>query len=167
MTLVELVRRGGVAIALLGDGQRHDAGVGRRQRGEQGFGVLRRHEQARDGPDHPEALARAVAHRERVEPVLRRERVARVRGAERCAEDAPTGGALGQRGVGVGRHVGAVEGADPEVDDAGAERRTVVGGAGDRSRETSERGVGEARHHGREVTGLDRGCGSFERALKD
>ncbi len=64
-------------------------------------------------------LAVAAAHGKRVEPVLRRQRIARVGAAQRSADDAPAGFAGGQAIVDIDGLMRAVEGADAEMDDAG------------------------------------------------
>ena len=100
-------------------------GIG--QRGEQRAGIFRRDQQRQDRADDAQLLAVAAAHRQRVEPVLRRQRVARVGAAQRGADDAPAGLAGRQAVIDIGGLMGAVEGADAEMDDARRDMRAVIG----------------------------------------
>ena len=69
------------------------------------------------GADHPQALARAVALGQRVEPVLWGELLDDGRAALADPADAPVTAGGGDRVLGVDRLVGAVKGADAEVHD--------------------------------------------------
>ena len=89
---------------------------------------------------------RRRALEEGVEPVLRLQPVALVGPLQARADDAPGAEAPLQRIVGVFRKMGASEGAEPEMDDAGRQRGAVIAGAADGRRQGTERGGGEARH---------------------
>ena len=71
-----------------------------------------------DRADDAQLLAAAAADRQRVEPVLRRQRVARVGAAQRDADDAPVRLAGRQAVVDIDGLMGAMEGADAEMHDA-------------------------------------------------
>ena len=88
MRAVEIAR--GVAhIGLFGDRQRDDLHARIAQRVEQRGGIFRRHQQRKDRADDAQPFAGAVLDRQRVEPVLRGQCIARVGAAQRCAHDAP------------------------------------------------------------------------------
>ena len=120
-------RVGAEMIGLLGHRQRHDV---HRRRGDERrnrLRVLGRDHQPSQRADQRGPLAVIAALRDRVQAVLRRERVAHPRRAERHAGDRPIPIARRHRGIGVDRLVGAVERAQAEVDDADLLRVAVVG----------------------------------------
>ena len=89
-------------------------------------GIFRRDQDALDRRDDAAALAGLVAFGDRVEIILRPQRIARVGRAQACTEDAPAQVPLAQHLVGIVGHVGAMEGADAEMDDAGLEPIRIV-----------------------------------------
>ena len=115
-----------MAIALLRHREADDA-HGRIAHGaEQRLRILGRDEEAAQRADDAQALAVAGAYRERVEAVLRRERVARLRRAQARAADRPVALAGGEPVVDVDGLMGAVEGADAEMHDADADGVEIV-----------------------------------------
>ena len=139
-----------VAVALLGDGERDDAHPRVGEPGDQRRRILRCDDHPGRGADHPAVGARSVDRRDGVEPVLRTQRIAGVGRAQGDAEDAPAG-IFGEQRVGVDRLMGAMEGADPEMDDAGGDGAPIVGGTADRLRQTIESGFAETIHGGPQV----------------
>ena len=75
MVLVQLAGRRIVAIALLGDGQGDDADGGVGHRREQRRWIFRSHDDAPQSADDAQRLAFGRPYGERVETVLRRERI--------------------------------------------------------------------------------------------
>jgi hypothetical protein len=123
---IEAARRGVVAITLLGDGQRDDAdgriGHGGDQLVARDIGV----NDVEDRADHAGAGAGGIADSDGVEEVLRGERVARIGPAQRRADDAPAW--IGREQiVDIDSHVGAMERADADMDDAGRDGTAVIG----------------------------------------
>eukprot|EP01022_Parablepharisma_sp_SALTPOND_P026956 TRINITY_DN652_c1_g5_i1.p1 TRINITY_DN652_c1_g5~~TRINITY_DN652_c1_g5_i1.p1 ORF type:complete len:870 (-),score=339.47 TRINITY_DN652_c1_g5_i1:20-2629(-) len=121
-----------VAVTLFGDGQADDVAarighgiehclrrLGGDQRGQQGTG-------------HLQAFALGVTDGHGVEMVLRGQGVTRVGGAQGDADDAPAQVAGGDGGFSVERLVGAMEGAQAQVDDARLQPAAVIGGQGER-----------------------------------
>ncbi len=129
------------AVSLLG--HRHRDERHRRERRAQ-FGRLGRG--VEDGvyrADHPGSHVVAVDDAERVEPVLRLERALGVVVVERHADDAEIVMAGGEQIVDVNGEVGPSERAEAEVDDARADRRSVVarlGGVDETDRRISQSG---------------------------
>ena len=81
-------------------------------------GSSRRHQHGTDRADDAQPLAVVAANGQRIEPVLRRQRVMGSGTLQRCADDAPAGFPGRQALVDIGGLVGAMECADAEVDDA-------------------------------------------------
>jgi hypothetical protein len=131
MLLIQRGRRRVVAVALLGDGERHDLHGGLAQRVQQRLGVLGRNEDILDGADDLKVLAVRAADGECVEPVLRFHLVADRRGAQACADDAPARVARIQGGLRVDGLMGALERANAEMHDPGRDSAPVVTGARD------------------------------------
>ena len=144
VVLGEAAGGGVVAVALLADGEADDAHARIGHAGEEPLAIRRHDEKLGDGADDAVAGALGAGDGQRVEAVLRGQRVAGGGAAQACGDDAPRR-VGGQQVVDHRRLVGAVEGADAEMDDAGRDARTVVGGAGDGGRQPTERGVREAR----------------------
>ena len=115
---VELAGRRIVAVALLGDRQGDDPRRRGRDPGEQGSSLLGRQQRLADDADHARPLVRPVVLDQRVEAVLRPERVAHGRAAQARPADRPGSRRHGERALGEDRLVRAVEGAEAEVDDA-------------------------------------------------
>ena len=161
MALVEFAGGGRMAIALLGHGQRHDPHAGRRHGGQQRVRVLGRHQESPDAAHHLQAFAPRVSHRDRVEPVLRGQRIARLGAPQRSTQDAPAEIAVSQDGVRHDGLVGTMEGADAEVYDPGRDGRTVVGGAQHIAGQLIERRGGEPGSGGHGAVS------SFERWVDD
>ncbi len=88
--------------------------------------------------------AGAGANGNRVEAILRREGLLRVRTSKAGADDSPIRCAGGKQVVDHDRLVRPVEGADAEVDDARRDPRSVVTGAADMAGKPIEVDVGEA-----------------------
>src|SRR5207249_3107525 len=89
---------------------------------------------------------RAGADGNRIETILRGERVARVGIAQARADDAPFGRPGRKQVVHDNRLMCPVKCADAEVDDAGSDRRPVVAGTSDGGRQSVEGGVAEAQN---------------------
>ena len=87
---------------------------------------------------------RAGANGDRVETVLRSERVVGVRTSQAGADDSPIRGAGGEKVVDDDGLVRPVEGADAEMNDAGRDPGAVIGRAADGAGEPVEAGVREA-----------------------
>ena len=147
---MRFVERGGrriVAVALLGDGQRDDLHGRIAQAPQQRFRVFGRDQRLLERADHLQPLALGAAHRQRVEIVLRLERVAHRGRAQARADDAPAHVAGGERGLGVHRLMRALERADAEMHDAGRDRGAVVARARDVWRKPAERPLVQPLHH--------------------
>ncbi len=135
------------AVAVFGDGEADDAD--RRVLGgaEQVGGGVAGEDGAGEGADHRAGFAGGVAFDQGVEGVLRGQGVVHpgIGGEKAGAEDAPLGGgAVGlHEVVGVAGHVGAVEVAKAEMDDAGADGGRVVGWGGGAVGQGGEVGAGE------------------------
>ena len=100
-----------VAVALLGDGERDDAGLGRGQLGDEGGGALGRDKHVENRADDVQLRPGRGALQQGVEAVLRLHPVALVGALEACADDAPGTEALLQSILGVFGEMGAGEGA--------------------------------------------------------
>ena len=146
MTGLELPGRRIVAIALLRDGERDDARLGRSQPGDEGGRVLRCDQNVQDRADDPQLRPGGGKLQEGVEPVLRLESVALVGALEARADDAPGTKALLKRILGVFGEMAAGEGAEAEMDDAWLEGRAIIGRAANRGRQAREGGGAEAGH---------------------
>ena len=117
----------GVAqIGLLGDRQRDDADTGIGQCIKQLCRIARRDQHRSDRADDAKFLAVAAALGERVEPVLRFERIVGRGALQRCADDAPVRLAGGKAVVDIGGLMRAVERADAEMHDARRDRGAVI-----------------------------------------
>src|ERR1700676_2524908 len=89
MPEIELPSRRVVTIALFGNRQRHDPGLGRGQSRPDRFALIAQKQNLANAADDSTAYAcRALFHRG-AHAVLRREPVANIRGAEAHAADAP------------------------------------------------------------------------------
>ena len=105
-------------VAALGDGQRDHVHAGVGERLGQPARLARSEQDVADRRvDGDDVLLRPAVD-DAEEPVLRDERIDRGRPALRDAEDAPVAARALDRLGGVDGLVGAVEGADPQVDDA-------------------------------------------------
>ena len=134
------------AVSLLRDGHRDDRRVGRRQRlAHRGAAATGRAVPVSHGSDDPVRRRRAVDDAERVQAVLRIERVRHVVVAQRHADDPQALVARGEQVVGVHREVGPGERAEPQMHDAAPHLAAVVAG-GVRIRRGHGR-VGETWHH--------------------
>ena len=131
---IELPGRRIVAVALLGDGQRHDVHGGIGDAREHAVALGAEKQRLAHRADHARTRPRRALLEHRVEAILRRERVRRARRLEAHAADAPVRIAR-EHAVGVDRLVRAVERAEPEMDDADATRGDVVVGTRDGRRE--------------------------------
>jgi hypothetical protein len=107
--------RGVAAVTLLGNSDADDADGGIGEPRDGAAEVLGRHDHAGERRHHREALARGVALAQRIEPVLRLERVAGVWVTEADPERAPAE-IVGQQRLRVERLMGAMEGADADMD---------------------------------------------------
>ncbi len=135
-----------VVIALFGHGQRDHAGGRRRDAVQDRAGIGPSPVQLADGADHPQALARAVALGQGVQPVLGGELLHDCGAALADAADPPVTARGRDRVLGVHRLVGAVKRADAEVDDADRQRGRVHARR-ERAGEGGEGGEVEARGH--------------------
>lgn len=115
-------------VALLGHGERHHRHLGIDEQRSECLGV-RTHGQRVDHRAHdPRAGALRAALGERVQEVLFAQGAYGRRRPRRHGGDAPGLTGPGGRVLGVDRLMGAVEGAEPEMDDTGAELGGVDGG---------------------------------------
>ena len=137
-------------IAALGDRQRHDARRGGSHQLDDALGIVRCVQVVDDGADDVSVvLAVRVLHDQRVQAVLRLERVAHAHVARHHADaaDAPVHRQPGvHQTVHVHRLMRAVETAGAEVDDAHRDLGAVVGRARDACRELRQSGIGELQH---------------------
>ena len=113
-------------IGLLGDGQRDDANARIGQRGQHRAGVFRRHQQRANRADDAQLLFAAAADRQRVEPILRRQRIACVGAAQGDSDNTPIRLARCQAVVDIGGLMGAMEGADAQMHDARGDLATII-----------------------------------------
>ena len=131
------------AVALFGDGERDDARIARGEARECRVGVRRAHQQLADRADDARARRGAELH-QRVQALLRRQRVAQARALERQRGDRPALVGVQQR-VDVVRLVRAMKRARADVHDPEARGAAVVGGK-DRARTNGMQArLGEAR----------------------
>jgi hypothetical protein len=121
---VELVARI-EAVALFGDGQRHDAGIPRRETRERGFGVGRTDEHFADRADDP-CARRSTELEQRVQALLGGQRIAQARALERQRGDRPALVRV-QQGVCVEGLVRAMKSARADVHDAETRGPAIVG----------------------------------------
>jgi hypothetical protein len=148
MFFVEPAGRRVVAIALLGDGQGDDTDLRRHHQPEQPLALLLGIEDGDDRADDFAIGARRVAHGERIEAVLRRQRVAGIGAPEARTDNAPFGRGAEQP-VDVGGHMGAVESADPQVHDAGRDAAAIIGWPTHLFGQSIERRIAEPSDHER------------------
>ena len=141
---VDLARRRIVAVALLGDGEGDDPRRGGGDPGEQDSPSSGANSASRMTPTTLARSSVAVVLDQRVEAILRPERVAHGRAAQARPADRPGSGRHGERALREDRLVRAMEGAEAQMDDAdvGFERR-----------------VGRPSHLGRDVPKSVRGKG--------
>jgi hypothetical protein len=129
-------------VAALGDRQRHDARRGRRHALDHRLRILRSEQHLDDRPDDARLVAAVgVAHDERVEPVLRAQRVAHAPVAGQDADPADPEverRALVHEAVVVRRLVRAMEAADADVHDARGDAAAVVRRACDPAAQAGE-----------------------------
>ena len=158
-----------VDIALLGDRQRHDAHrrIGQSRNGTPRLDRIR--DRLAQRADDPRLRAAAATHQQRVQAILRVQRIDDRPAAQVDAADRPAGLAGGQRVVGVDGLVRAVEIADAEMDDADA-RLARVEARPRAGRQTVERGERQpfARHCRQRAlprSGKSRCAGSAQRVL--
>jgi hypothetical protein len=154
-------------VAALGDRERHDAGPGNDEPREHGVGVVRRVQNLDEGADDASVFgAVGFDGQERVEAVLPDQGVANccVAGQDPDAADAPGEIAGLDDPVEVHGLVGAVEGADPEVDDADLHGAAVVAGDGETGWRSAERGGVEGAHGCR--PGKEVGAGALPSASR-
>jgi len=135
------------AIALLRDRRRDQLRRWVDQALEHGPRRFARNEQFLDRTDDP-IRGLLVQDRDRVEPVLRRERIAHARALERQPADRPAWIRMQQR-IDVRRLVGAMEGAGTEMHDAERRAATVVAGHGRAGFDRVQVRFVEAQIHGR------------------
>src|ERR1700730_15132965 len=118
IVFIEHALSGEPMVAFLRHGQGDDTNrrIGKTSR--HGSGFLRRDKYSGERTHGRQSLASAVAVGADIEPVLRRERVARRRTAQAHAEYAPPW-ISGEQRLRVAGQMGSRESADTEVDDAG------------------------------------------------
>ncbi len=132
----------GQAIALLGDGQRHQAHVRIGQpRKHLRLLAWRTQHLANRTDDAP--LRGLPKQFQRIQPILRLQRIAHVRAAQGHAAHRPLRLAR-QHLVQVHGLVGAMEGADAQMHDANTSRRTVIGRTCHAGRQPVQRGLAQA-----------------------
>ncbi|KAG0732570.1 hypothetical protein G6F23_014187 [Rhizopus arrhizus] len=143
-----------MAITLLGDGDADDARVRMRDARQHRLRIFRRDQgfqQAADDRDLLARLARCIgaAQGQGVQPVLRRQRVARIGLAQRDAANAPAAIRAGmQRRFVDRRQMRARERAQPQVHDAHAPGGPVIAGARHRVRQRGQARGRQARRAG-------------------
>src|SRR5438034_10305005 len=146
MREIEPSRRRVVAVALLGDRERHDS---RFRRDETRAHLLALCEEkthfAYATDDAPSRSRRALLD-SGIEAILRRQPVADVRRAQAHAAEAPRTGLQRQRVVRVHGGLGAMERADAEMDDPDAYASWIVRRLFDRRGQISERSQRQAFH---------------------
>ena len=143
--LIQHIARRVVAVTFLRHGERDDFNIRVEHRGNERRRIFRRHQHIAYGADDPQPLAALIPRREAVEPVLRIERVARLRRAQARGADPPAEIARRQRRLGVMGLMRAVEGPDAEMHDAGFQRGPVVARHRDIARQAGERCGAEPR----------------------
>jgi hypothetical protein len=126
MGFVEPAVRRIVAIALLCHRQRDDPHARFAHRRQQRLRVGWRDDQAAQRSDDVQRLALGAAHRDRIEPVLRLERMARLRGAQARAADRPVRLARREPVIDIDGPMRAMKRADAEMHDADAGGGDVV-----------------------------------------
>ncbi len=151
--LVELSGCGIVAIALFGDGQRDDADFGARHQVDEAVALLIGVDDFDHRTDDAQFCLPGIADCDGEESVLRSERLLCVGPAEAGADNAPAG-VFGQQIVDIDRHMGAVEGADPQMHNAGGDGVAVIGGFLNGVREVGQQGVRETLCHCGDEPGL-------------
>ena len=124
--LVQQPGSGVVAIALFRARQRHAPGRRVRHEVEQPGTLAVGIEDADDRTDHFASGPGGIAHGDGVEPVLRRQRILGVGPPKAGANDRPFR-RLAEEVLDVDRHVPAMEGADPQMHDAGSDAGAIVG----------------------------------------
>ena len=116
-------------VSVAGDGQADDAGLGIHQGRAHRCAVIRCVVHGADRADHPRYLAVVAALHDGIQPVLSRQQVFDVAGAQADAGHPPTiGDARPSEVVEVDGLMCAVEVARADVDDTALQRRPVVGG---------------------------------------
>lgn len=145
MPLVEIAGLRRVAIALLGDGERDDAGGGIGHPLDQGRRLLACDDTVEQRADDAVLGALRGAYRNRVEMILRGEGVARVRAAQARPDNAPGWAARGKAIVDDDGLMRAMKRAETQMHDAGRDAREVVGRAADGRRQPVEIGPGKTR----------------------
>jgi hypothetical protein len=136
-----------VAVALFRDREADDAHRRIAHGADEGIRVFGRNQEVAHGTNDAQALPVAGSHCERIQPVLRRESIARVRRAQAGAADGPLPFPGGKAVVDVDGLVGAVESADPEMHDTNGKGLAIVARTVDVGREASEGGRSEAHQH--------------------
>ncbi len=128
MVSVELAGDRVEEVAVTGDGQADDAGVGVGQRGTNRLAIVRCVVDGADRADHAGGLALMATLHDGVQPVLGRQHVFDVGGAQTDAGDSPLiGNARAGQVIEVDSLVGPVEVARADVYNAALQGGTVVG----------------------------------------
>ncbi|MNU44234.1 hypothetical protein D3C71_330440 [compost metagenome] len=133
-------------IALLGHREGDDVDVDVGHGCNQDRRIIRPHQNPAPGADHAQMLLGPVAHDQGVETILRVQLITHARRAQRGAQDAPAQIAAGQGVVEHHRLVGAMEGADAQMDHAGLHLSTVIGRARDVAGQTHQGRIIQAGH---------------------
>src|SRR6202171_3587732 len=139
MPQIELAGCRVVTIALLGNGQRHDPGLGRSQSRLDLLALIAQEQDLANAADDSTAYARRAFFNRGIDAVLWREPVANVRGSQTHAADAPV--ALIERKCIVAEYccLRPMKCTDAEMNDADADAARIVGRLGDRRGQFSER----------------------------
>src|SRR6202521_2031014 len=139
MPEIELPSRRVVTIALFGNRQRHDPGLGRGQSRLDVFALIAQKQNLANAADDSTAYAgRAFFHRG-IYAALRREPVANVRGAQAHAANAPVALIECKRIVTKHGCLRPVKRADAEMNDTDSDAARIVGWPGDRRRQRRQR----------------------------
>ena len=144
MPLIQLTGLRRMAITLLGDRKRHDACHRQSHARNQSPGIFAGHFRRQHRADDAVIGAGAGTNGNGIKTTLRGERIAGIRTAQACADDAPVQSPVCKQVVDHDRLVRPVERPDSEVDDARGDPGTVVIRATDWSGEAAQVGVGKA-----------------------
>src|ERR1700720_2750234 len=139
MPEIELPSRRVVTIALFGNRQRHDPGLGRGQSRLDLFALIAQKQNLANAADDSTAYAgRAFFHRG-IYAALRPEPVANIRGAQAPAANAPVALIEGECIVAKYCRLRPVKCTDAEMNDADADAARIVGWPSDRRRQRRQR----------------------------
>jgi hypothetical protein len=146
MAFEEFASRRIVAIALFGDRQADDPDPRIAHRRDETRRILRRDHERAKRADNPNILTIRSSDGERIKPILGLKRIRGLRGAQTGPADRPIPFAARKPVVENDRLMGAMEGADAEMDDADAERVEIVSRPRHVGRQQAERCFAQVLH---------------------